>query len=90
MAGKEESDVATNPVTQANEDSDLVLTPLTAREEDVLRLLAEGLSTKGTALGSLLAEGTVKDYTRTIIGKLQANDRTYAVITALRHGLVKL
>ena len=84
------ADVPTNPVAQANEDSDLVLTPLTEREEDVLRLLAEGLSNKEIGARLFLAEGTVKNYTSAIIGKLQANDRTHAVVTALRRGLVKL
>ena len=84
------ADVMTNPVAEANEDSDLVLTPLTEREEDVLRLLAEGLSNKKIGTRLSLAEGTVKNYTSAIIGKLQANDRTHAVVTALRHGLVKL
>ena len=37
-----------------------------------------------------LTEGTVKNYVSAIIAKLQANDRTHAVITALRHGLVDL
>lgn len=84
------ADVITNPVAEANEDSDLVLTPLTEREEDVLRLLAEGLSNKKIGTRLSLAEGTVKNYASAIIGKLQANDRTHAVVTALRHGLVKL
>ena len=84
------ADVPTSPVALANEDSDLVLTPLTEREEDVLRLLAEGLSNKEIGARLFLAEGTVKNYASAIIGKLQANDRTHAVVTALRHGLVKL
>jgi len=78
------------PVRQSSVDDELVITPLTEREEDVLRLLAEGLSNKEIAARLFLAEGTVKNYTSAIIGKLQANDRTHAVVTALRHGLVKL
>jgi DNA-binding NarL/FixJ family response regulator len=37
-----------------------------------------------------LTEGTVKNYVSAIIAKLQANDRTHAVVTALRRGLVDL
>jgi DNA-binding NarL/FixJ family response regulator len=37
-----------------------------------------------------LAEGTVKNYVSAIIAKLQANDRTQAVIMALKRGLVDL
>ncbi len=64
--------------------------PLTPREEDVLNLLVEGLSNReiGARLG--LTEGTVKNYVSAIIAKLQANDRTHAVVTALRRGLVEL
>ncbi|MCG2769901.1 MAG: response regulator transcription factor, partial [Anaerolineae bacterium] len=62
----------------------------TAREEDVLRLLVEGLSNKEIGERLFLSEGTVKNYVSAIIGKLQANDRTHAVVTALRHGLVDL
>ncbi len=60
------------------------------REEEVLHLLVEGLSNKEIGDRLHLTEGTVKNYVSTIIGKLQANDRTHAVVTALRHGLVEL
>lgn len=78
------------PVGRATLDDDLVIEPLTAREEDVLRLLVEGLSNKEIGERLFLSEGTVKNYVSAIIGKLQANDRTHAVVTALRHGLVDL
>lgn len=64
--------------------------PLTPREEDVLRLLVEGLSNKEIGQRLSLTEGTVKNHVSVIIAKLQANDRTHAVVTALRRGLVEL
>lgn len=64
--------------------------PLTPREEDVLRLLVEGLSNKEIGQRLALTEGTVKNHVSVIIAKLQANDRTHAVVTALRRGLVEL
>ena len=64
--------------------------PLTPREEEVLQLLAEGLSNREIATRVHLTEGTVKNYVSSIIAKLQANDRTHAVVTALRRGLVDL
>jgi len=67
-----------------------VIEPLTPREEQVLHLLAEGMSNKEIGAHLHLTEGTVKNYVSTIISKLQANDRTHAVVTALRHGLVGL
>ncbi|MFC2015635.1 response regulator [Chloroflexota bacterium] len=66
------------------------LEPLTPREAEVLALLVEGLSNRDIGDILHLAEGTVKNYVSTIIAKLQANDRTHAVVTALRRGLVDL
>jgi DNA-binding NarL/FixJ family response regulator len=67
-----------------------ILEPLTPREEEVLNLLAEGLSNREIGTRLHLTEGTVKNYVSVIISKLQANDRTHAVVTALRRGLVEL
>lgn len=69
---------------------DLATEPLTPREEEVLELLVEGLSNREIAARLHLTEGTVRNYVSRIIGKLQANDRTQAVIAALRRGLVDL
>jgi len=63
---------------------------LTHREEEVLQLLVEGLSNREIGNRLHLTEGTVKNYVSAIIAKLQANDRTHAVVTALRRGLVEL
>ena len=67
-----------------------VIEPLTPREEEVLLLLVEGLSNKEIGARLHLTEGTIKNYVSAIIAKLQANDRTHAVVTALRRGLVEL
>jgi len=67
-----------------------VVEPLTPREEEVLLLLVEGLSNKEIGARLHLTEGTIKNYVSAIIAKLQANDRTHAVVTALRRGLVEL
>ena len=67
-----------------------ILEPLTPREEEVLNLLVEGLSNREIGTRLHLTEGTIKNYVSAIIAKLQANDRTHAVVTALRRGLVEL
>lgn len=77
-------------MTEANAVAADEIEPLTPREEEVLHLLAEGRSNREIGLRLHLTEGTVKNYVSTIIAKLQANDRTHAVVTALRHGLVDL
>lgn len=78
------------PGAKADAAADAIIEALTPREEEVLNLLAKGLSNKEIGSRLYLTEGTVKNYVSTIIAKLQANDRTHAVVTALRRGLVDL
>jgi DNA-binding NarL/FixJ family response regulator len=66
------------------------LEKLTDREEEILNLLAAGLSNKEIAQQLSLSEGTVKNHISAILAKLHANDRTQAVLTALKRGLVDL
>lgn len=61
---------------------------LTDRETDVLRMLAEGYSTREIAELLHLAEGTVKNHISMILQKLGARDRTSAVLRALREGVL--
>jgi DNA-binding NarL/FixJ family response regulator len=63
---------------------------LTPREEGILRLLAEGLTNAKIASLLYLSEGTVKNYVSGILSKLQANDRTHAVVLAIKRGLLDL
>ncbi|ACM03164.1 Two-component response regulator [Cereibacter sphaeroides KD131] len=58
---------------------------LTAREEDILRLVAEGCSNKEVALALDLQEKTVKHYMTAILQKLQVRNRTEAALMAQRH-----
>jgi DNA-binding NarL/FixJ family response regulator len=63
---------------------------LSSREREVLALIAEGDGNKqiGKKLG--LTEGTVKCHVGSILGKLQVEDRTQALIVALHRGLIHL
>jgi DNA-binding NarL/FixJ family response regulator len=63
---------------------------LTPREETILQLMTEGLTNAGIANRLHLSEGTVKNYVSEILAKLQANDRTHAVVLAIRRGLLDL
>jgi two-component system nitrate/nitrite response regulator NarL len=63
---------------------------LTPRERQVLQLLAEGLSNKAIAQRLGISEHTVKFHVNSILGKLDAQSRTEAVIRATRLGLIIL
>ncbi|MDH3264790.1 MAG: response regulator transcription factor, partial [Paracoccaceae bacterium] len=58
------------------------LEDLTRREEEILRLVAKGLSNKEVARELDLQEKTVKHYMTAILGKLQAKNRVEAAIIA--------
>ncbi len=57
-------------------------TPLTAREQDVLALLADGLSNREIAEKLVFSLGTVKWYVNQIYSKLDVGSRTQAVVRA--------
>lgn len=62
--------------------------PLTPREISVLRLAAQGLGNKAIANALFLSEETVKSRMRSILGKLEAQDRTHAVMIAVQRGFL--
>ena len=62
--------------------------PLTDRENDVLRLLAEGFSNKEIAKSLNIGEQTVKTHVSRILDKLGVPSRTQAALYAIRTGLV--
>jgi two-component system response regulator DegU len=66
-----------------------LLSYLTTREKEVLTLLTEGLTYKGVADRLVISETTVKTHVNNIFQKLQVNDRTQAVLYALKYGLVE-
>jgi DNA-binding NarL/FixJ family response regulator len=61
---------------------------LTERETEVLRRVAAGTSNKIIAAQLSLSEATVKAHMKSILSKLNANDRTHAVMIAMRRGFI--
>ena len=60
---------------------------LTEREIEVLRRVAAGKSNKVIAAELDISEGTVKTHMKSILPKLDASDRTHAVMIALKRGI---
>jgi two-component system response regulator DegU len=63
---------------------------ITKREEEVLQLIADGCSTPEVAAKLYISQKTVKNHLASIYEKLNARDRTQAVITAVRMGIITL
>ena len=63
---------------------------LTEREAEVLKYLCDGYNYKSVAQALFISESTVKTHINNIFTKLQVNDRTQAVLYALKHDLESL
>ena len=63
---------------------------LTEREIDVLREVAAGNANKMVAQRLKVSEETVKAHMKNILSKLGANDRTHAVMIALKRGIIEI
>jgi DNA-binding NarL/FixJ family response regulator len=70
----------------AGHATDELLTPAELR---VLRLVAQGRANKEIAAQLSVSEETVKGQVRNILSKLEANDRTHAVMIAIARGMVE-
>lgn len=69
-------------------DVKTLLTPLSRRETEILKYVAEGFSNKRIGFTLGVGEQTVKNHVTSIMRKLNANDRTHAVVLAIRRGLI--
>jgi len=78
------ADISLEIATHAADDD------LSERELEVLRWVAEGCSNKIVGARLAISEDTVKNHMRTILSKLDANDRTHAVTIAIRRGFLDL
>jgi len=64
--------------------------PLSAREVDILRRVSKGMSNKEIGDDLRISENTVKSYLKSIALKLDAPDRTAAVMIAVKRGLLQI
>ena len=63
---------------------------ITKREEEVLQLIADGLSTQEVADQLYISLKTVKNHLASIYQKLDSRDRTQAVVRAVRMGIISI
>jgi len=73
-----------------NRDISPLATPLTLRENEVLQLLALGMTNKAIALQLNITQHTVKFHVNAIMSKLDAQSRTQAVVRATQLGMILL
>ena len=79
------ADVKKSPIDPGNGHA-----PVSAREEQVLQLVADGLSLPEVAAELFISVKTVKNHLASIYAKLDARDRTQAVLRAVRMGIIRL
>ncbi|MBM7570253.1 response regulator [Aquibacillus albus] len=83
-------DETSNKLTDKMIDYRKPLHLLTRRECEVLQLLADGKSNRGVAEALYISEKTVKNHVSNILQKMNVNDRTQAVVLAIRNGWVEV
>jgi DNA-binding NarL/FixJ family response regulator len=76
-------EIAATMAEHAGEDT------LTSRELDVLRSIAMGKSNKIIADSLNLSVHTIKGHVQSILSKLEASDRTHAVVIAIKRGILE-
>jgi DNA-binding NarL/FixJ family response regulator len=84
------TELAATILAELEDRDDRPPSPLTPREEEVLQLIADGCSTSEVAAGLFISGKTVKNHLASIYEKLEARDRTQAVLSAVRSGIIRL
>lgn len=86
LAGSMLADVQKTARSSVDGDAPVI----SAREEEVLQLVADGLSLPEVAAALYISVKTVKNHLASIYSKLNARDRTQAVLRAVRMGIIRL
>jgi DNA-binding NarL/FixJ family response regulator len=71
-------------------DAQPIFAPLSPREVEILDNIAQGMTNKRVAYALSISEQTVKNHMSSILRKLSVNDRTQAVVYAMRQGWIKI
>ena len=85
-----EPEVTTKMMEQlSNRNRHILHEELTNREQEILLLIAQGMSNQEIADELFITLKTVKTHVSNILAKLEVEDRTQAAIYAFKHGLIK-
>ncbi len=79
-----------NDLAADDKEVEPLFIPLSNREIEVLEQIARGNSNKEIARALKISDQTVKNHITSILRKLAVNDRTQAVVYAIRHGWIKM
>lgn len=77
-------------ISTSHAEIEPLLAPLSSREIEILEQIARGNSNKQIARRLSISDQTVKNHISSILRKLAVNDRTQAVVFALRHGWIRI
>ncbi|CAN5671656.1 response regulator transcription factor [soil metagenome] len=67
-----------------------IFAPLSPREVEILDNIAKGMTNKQVAYALGISEQTVKNHMSSILRKLSVNDRTQAVVYAMKQGWIRI
>jgi DNA-binding NarL/FixJ family response regulator len=67
-----------------------IFAPLSPREVEILDNIAKGMTNKQVAYALSISEQTVKNHMSSILRKLSVNDRTQAVVYAMKQGWIRI
>jgi DNA-binding NarL/FixJ family response regulator len=67
-----------------------IFAPLSPREVEILDNIAKGMTNKQVAYALTISEQTVKNHMSSILRKLSVNDRTQAVVYAMKQGWIRI
>jgi DNA-binding NarL/FixJ family response regulator len=72
------------------QDAAPIFAPLSPREVEIVDNIAQGMTNKQVAYALSISEQTVKNHMSSILRKLSVNDRTQAVVYAMRQGWIRM
>ncbi|CAN5743027.1 response regulator transcription factor [soil metagenome] len=72
------------------QESAPIFAPLSPREVEILDNIARGMTNKQVAYALSISEQTVKNHMSSILRKLSVNDRTQAVVYAMKQGWIRI